>query len=357
VATSEHLGRRSALESRLIYDALRGGFMRIRGTCFLSLAVSALLFFHGPALLAQQANTQQKVALTFDDLPAHGDVPAGLTRAEIARRILATLKAHNVPQAYGFINAGKLEKVPEDKEVLRLWRAAGYPLANHTYTHMDLATNSADAFEANVAADEPMLKQLMATGDWRWFRYPFLREGETPEKHNAVREFLLHDGYNIAQVTLDFEDYAWNGPYARCLAKNDTQGLQWLEDSYMATASEYLDLGVKEATLIFGRKIPHVLLLHIGGFETVMLPRLLDLLKQKGFVIVTLKEAESDAVYKVNPQPLQVWDGTLLDQIMDARKLQYPPHQQKPMDKLAAICGGTAASPPTGASPASQGVR
>ena len=297
------------------------------------LLISGLSF-----LLVSPLSAQPTVALTFDDLPAHGDIPVGLTRAEIARRILATLKAHNVPQVYGFINAGKLEKIPEDKEVLTLWRAAGYPLGNHTYTHMDLGTNSADAFEANVAASEPMLKQLMPQADWHWFRYPFLREGDTAEKHDAVREFLLNEHYKIAQVTLDFEDYAWNGPYARCLAKNDAENLKWLEDSYMATANEYLDLGQKEAKLTFGHDIRHVLLLHIGGFETVMLPRLLDLLQQKGFQFVTLQEAESDAAYKVNPAPLQVWDGTLLDQIMDARKLPYPPHQEKPMAKLQALC-------------------
>jgi peptidoglycan/xylan/chitin deacetylase (PgdA/CDA1 family) len=300
-------------------------------------ALSTILLL-AALLSVQTAVAQTKVALTFDDLPAHGDVPQGLTRTEIARKILAALKAQNVPQAYGFINAGKVEKVPEDKDVLTMWRASGYPLGNHTYTHMDLATNSVDSFEANVAANEPMLKQLMPAGGWRWFRYPFLREGETPEKHNAIREFLLKDGYKIAQVTLDFEDYAWNGPYARCLAKNDTANLKWLEESYMATANEYLDLGQKESQLVFGRNIRHVLLLHIGGFETVMLPRLLDLLKQKGFSVVTLEEAESDPAYEVNPAPLQVWDGTLLDQIMDARKIPYPPHQQKPMTKLAELC-------------------
>jgi peptidoglycan/xylan/chitin deacetylase (PgdA/CDA1 family) len=297
-----------------------------------------VLLFLIVVLSGAAVHAQQKVALTFDDLPAHGDIPLGLTRVEIARRILAALKAHDVAQAYGFINAGKLEKVPDDKEVLRLWRAAGYPLGNHTYTHMDLAANSVDAFEANVAANEPMLKQLMPAGDWHWFRYPYLREGDALEKHSAVREFLLNDGYKIAQVTLDFEDYAWNGPYARCLAKNDADSLKWLEDSYMATASEYLDLGQSEARLIFGRDIPHVLLLHIGGFETVMLPRLLDLLQQKGFAIVTLEEAEADLAYKVHPEPLAVWDGTLLDQIMDARKLESPPHPEKPMDKLKALC-------------------
>ena len=74
----------------------------------------------------------QEVALTFDDLPAHGPLPPGMTRLDVAKSIIATLKAANAPQVYGFINAVKLEQVPEDRAVLEEWRAAGYLLGNHT---------------------------------------------------------------------------------------------------------------------------------------------------------------------------------------------------------------------------------
>ena len=43
----------------------------------------------------------QEVALTFDDLPAHGPLPPGMTRLEVAKSIIATLKAANAPQVYG----------------------------------------------------------------------------------------------------------------------------------------------------------------------------------------------------------------------------------------------------------------
>ena len=48
----------------------------------------------------------QEVALTFDDLPAHGPLPPGVTRLDVAKSIISTLKAANAPQVYGFINAG-----------------------------------------------------------------------------------------------------------------------------------------------------------------------------------------------------------------------------------------------------------
>ena len=38
-----------------------------------------------------------KVALTFDDLPAHGQLPPGETRFDVAKSILGTLKREKLP--------------------------------------------------------------------------------------------------------------------------------------------------------------------------------------------------------------------------------------------------------------------
>ena len=171
----------------------------------------------------------QEVALTFDDLPSHGPLPPGMTRLDVAKSIIATLKAANAPQVYGFINAVKLEQVPEDMAVLKEWRSAGYMLGNHTYSHMSLNDNTVESFEKDIAKNEPVLQSLMGNEDWHWFRYPFLWEGDTLEKRNEVRAYLKDHGYRVAQVTLDFEDYAWNEPYARCVAKNDQKSIEWLK--------------------------------------------------------------------------------------------------------------------------------
>src|SRR5262249_49752567 len=145
-------------------------------------------------------------------------------------------------------------------------------------------------------------------------------------------------GYRVAQVTLDIGDWAWQGPYARCMAKNDSESVKWLVESYMDIANEDINLGRNVARLLFGHDVPHVLLLHIGAFNALMLPRLLALLKEKHFQIVPLAKAESDPVYKVTPEPLSNWDGGLLDQILASRKLELPPHKQRPMQRLAEIC-------------------
>src|SRR4051812_45639409 len=79
-----------------------------------------------------------RIALTFDDLPAHGDLPPDVTRLAVIRSILATLAAHHVPPTYGFVNGAKVKAHPEDGEVLRAWVAAGQPLGNHGYSHLSL---------------------------------------------------------------------------------------------------------------------------------------------------------------------------------------------------------------------------
>ena len=119
----------------------------------------------------------------------------------------------------------------------------------------------------------------------------------------------------MAQVTISFNDYAYNAPYARCAASGDRAGLAFLEQSYLDRAADSLARGREEARRVFGRDIDHVMLLHIGAFQTVMLPRLLDLLREKGFAVISLQEAQADKAYETVPRRPAPRAGTLLDQV------------------------------------------
>ncbi len=281
----------------------------------------------------------QKLAITFDDLPLNGEPPPGVTRVETARNVLAILKKRHVPPVYGFINAEKLEGDADGAEALMLW-AAAEPFGNHTYAHMDLEQNTAEAFEREILEDEPVLELLNggAKDNWHWFRYPYLHEGDTVEKRRVIRAYLKAHGYRIAQVTLDWEDYLWNTAYARCVAKNDTKSIAWLRSSYLSTAAEFLDLGREQAKLIYGHEINYVLLMHLGAFSSTILPDALDLLKKKGFTLVTLEEAESDPAYEGDPDVGLHDAGTMLDQWMQVKQIKYPAHAEKPYKEIENVC-------------------
>jgi peptidoglycan/xylan/chitin deacetylase (PgdA/CDA1 family) len=292
------------------------------------------------ALAISSAAGQQraKVAITVDDLPVHGDLPSTMTRAEIAKRMIEVFKAKGVPGVYGFVNAKNIGGDQEKADVLATWANSGFPLGNHTFSHIDLNTVSAEAFEEEIAMNEAPLRSFLGTGDWHWFRYPYLHEGDTLEKRSAVRKYLSDHGYKIAQVTLDFGDYAWNNPYARCVGKQDTPAIEWLKSSYLSTASSDIALDRKLSVMLFGRDIKHVLLLHIGALDSIMLPDLLDLLKKQGFDFVSLEEAEKDPAYQRDPGAALLHGGTFLEQLTEAEHLNYPPHIDRPIEKLDAIC-------------------
>jgi peptidoglycan-N-acetylglucosamine deacetylase len=288
--------------------------------------------------LAVSVCAAQRVAITFDDLPLNGTLPAGVTRVQIAREAIALLQARHAPPAYGFINAKKLEGNVDAAEALKIW-AASEPFGSHTYSHMDLNQNSAEAFEREIEENEPVLELLaLQNSNWHWLRYPFLREGDTVEKRRAVRMYLQGHGYRIAQVTLDWEDYLWNSTYARCVDKNDAKSIAWLKSSYLSIQSEYLDLGRELANMVYGRDINHVLLLHLGAFSSTILPDALDLMQKKGFTFVTLEEAESDPAYARDPDAGSKYGGTLLEQWMDAKRMKFPPVTEKPHKQLQEIC-------------------
>ena len=284
-----------------------------------------------------ETRTPHEIALTFDDLPVHGPLPQGLTREDIANSIIRALKSANAPPIYGFVNATWLKSDPSTAQVLQLWRDAGFPLGSHTFSHMDPNTNSLEAFEQNILDDEPTLEKYMDGQDWRWLRFPYLHEGETLEKHHAIMDFLKQHNYRVAQITLSFGDYNYNEPYARCLAKNDQQAIEQLKQSYLDGAEEQLTDGPKQAELIYGHDIKHIMLLHIGGFETVMLPKLLDLLQQRGWKLITLPEATSDPAYADDPQ-LPTYGGTFLQQVMRSRHITPPPEIGGSKLNLDAVC-------------------
>lgn len=282
--------------------------------------------------------TAQEISLTFDDLPNHGNLPPGVTREDVARKFVANLKPAGV-EFYGFINAGRAEGDAAQNEVLRIWRDGGFPLASHSFTHMDLHGNTVEDFKRNIDDNEAALEQLMPGQNWKWFRYPYLREGDTLEKRREARAYLKQKGYRTAQVTIDFGDYMWNAPYARCLAEGDEQAVEELKSLYLEAAEESLDGGQELSNMIFGRDMKHTMLLHIGAFTGLMLPDLFELLDDLDFKVITLAEAHTDPAYENDPDVAITRGETFLRQMAMSKKLDYTRHPDESYsDQLGKFC-------------------
>ncbi|HEX3987061.1 MAG TPA: polysaccharide deacetylase family protein [Acidobacteriaceae bacterium] len=278
------------------------------------------------------------VALTFDDLPAAGGLPEGVTRIQILTRLADELRAAHLRGVYGFVNAVDLDDDPDTQGALRVWVAAGMNIGNHTWSHPSLNDVTAAAFEHEIALDERALRQYAVGRDWHWFRYPYLEEGDTLAKRDNVRAWLREHGYRIAEGTLTSQDDDWSDPYNRCLARGDAAGIAWLKQSYLKNAAEFIQLGRQEEQIAFGHEIPNVMLLHATDFTALMLPDLLQLLHKEGFRFASLAKVESNPAYALDPHAGLPGGGPFPNLFMNSRHLQYPPFQPEPVSELNAIC-------------------
>jgi peptidoglycan-N-acetylglucosamine deacetylase len=265
-----------------------------------------------------------QIAITFDDLPSHGPLPPGLTRTDVVRRIIEALQDRKAPPVYGFLNASALKWDASGAEALNAWRDAGNLLGNHGYSHLDANAVSAEAFEADILANEPELEKAMAGADWHWMRLPFLRTGDTPEKRSQIAAFLDQHHYRLADETVTFNDYEYNPVYVRCLAKNDQDSIAWLKTHFLIAADNALSAGRIQAEAAFGRDIKHVFLLHIGAFDALMFPALLDMLKLKHFTLIALPEAASDPAFAAYGKVETPWGGVLQQRALEAQHLALP---------------------------------
>jgi peptidoglycan/xylan/chitin deacetylase (PgdA/CDA1 family) len=294
----------------------------------------------GPAVVAAATLGPVELAITFDDLPAHGPAVPGLSRLQLHQQILAALARHGVPQAYGFVNAGPVAADPALLEPLQAWVAAGQPLGNHTFGHESLESLPLPQWLEGIDRDEPLLRQLQPGPEARWrvFRFPFLERGRTLEERAAIRDHLQKLGYRIAEVTDDFSDWAFNEPFSRCLAKGDAAALEQLRQAFLHQAQVELAFSDGFLRRLFGRPVPHVLLLHAGAHTALRLDELLTLYQRAGVRFVPLDRALADPVYALDPQVAPARGDTLLGELADERGLLLLPWPQLPEKALEKLC-------------------
>jgi peptidoglycan/xylan/chitin deacetylase (PgdA/CDA1 family) len=302
---------------------------------------TAALFALGVGVLSAQtattARTPLQIAFTFDDLPAHGPLPPGMARPAVVKSILATLKRENMPPIYGFVNGFRVAQYPYQIHILQAWRAAGNPLGNHTWSHPEFDKLTVAQFEANILRNEPLLRKVSPDSDWHWFRFPYLEEGNTIEKREQLRAWLSQRGYRIAEVSMDFQDYDWNEPYARCAAKHDDAAIKSLHDSYLAAADESIRVYREIAQTLYRRDVPYVLLMHVGAFDAHMLAELIALFRSRGFSFVSLQQAIADPIYSFDPKVTSPGGNTFNEMVAQSRNVNIP-YMTDRSKELDAMC-------------------
>ncbi|MBI1754273.1 MAG: polysaccharide deacetylase family protein [Acidobacteria bacterium] len=242
----------------------------------------------------------QSVAFTFDDGPRLAATPR-LSPAERNKALLAALDKHHLKAAL-FVTLNNGADRPEGLAFARAWGEAGHAIANHTTTHPDLNAKNITLkqYEEDVLACDRVIRPL--PGFRPWFRFTFLREGDTPEKRDGMKAFLKERGFLNAYVSLDTSDWRLDGALAEVLSKQPDADLKPIRAAYLAhlrqRAEAYRDLSRR----IFGRDIPQVLLLHHNLINALFLEDAIQQFKNMGWTFTTPEAAYQDFAYSLVPQ-------------------------------------------------------
>jgi peptidoglycan/xylan/chitin deacetylase (PgdA/CDA1 family) len=242
---------------------------------------------------------QRSVAMTFDDLPVAATSDPSEVRY-INNSILDALDRYHAP-AIGFVIESRVQQIGESqgKALLDQWAKRGYDLGNHSLSHVDMNNLTVEEIEHEIVAGEgAFVAALAGVGKSpRYFRFPENHTGNTQEKHDVIAAFLAQRGYTVAVCTIDNEDYVFDGVYLKTLKNKDEISAARLRADYLAYTSTEIDYYTGLHKQIFGREIPHVMLLHANRLNADVIDSLLKLFEQKRYHFVTLSTALSDPAY------------------------------------------------------------
>jgi peptidoglycan/xylan/chitin deacetylase (PgdA/CDA1 family) len=163
-----------------------------------------------------------QVAITMDDFTWSANT-VRLTGDERNRAILAALQALSLKAAL-FVRASNIEAY-QGKALLKSWDTAGHLIANHTYSHWSYndPQMTSTAFEQDILRAERLLKDFPRFR--KLFRFPFLKEGDTAAKRDAMRSFLAAHGYRTGHVTIDTSDWVVDDRLRKRLTKDPAADL------------------------------------------------------------------------------------------------------------------------------------
>lgn len=262
---------------------------------------------------------KKQVCFSFDDLPlvSYGERDTCFQKG-LMSKLIYSLKKNKVP-AIGFVNESKLyEKDRINRfqvELLRSWISNGLDLGNHTFGHPDYNSTSFEDFTSDILKGEINTKKIVASSGKRvkYFRHPFLHVGNTKAKADSLKNFLLNQGYTEAPVSIDNEDYLFALAYHRANMGKDTTLKKKIGKDYICYMEKKLNYYEKQANILFGRNIKHILLLHASYLNSDYADALIALFMKNNYDFISLEKALEDQAYKTEITIYGNWGISWLD--------------------------------------------
>ena len=283
------------------------------------------------------APTKPQVAITMDDFGLFG--ASDEEQVGNSRAILDALRKHSNLKAAAFICGLRVDN-PAGKRIVQMWNDEDHLLANHTYSHWEYHERNVDEFARDIQRCEDLLKDYPRFT--KLFRFPYLKEGNTPERRDKLRAILKARGYKNGHVTIDASDWYVDSRLRERLKSNPNADLngyrQFYLDHIWERANYYDDLSHK----VLGRSVKHTLLIHHNLLNKLFLDALLAMFERKGWQLINAGEAFADPVFNAEPESLPAGESLIRALAKESKKferlLRYPgedgEYEKAAMDRL-----------------------
>jgi uncharacterized protein (TIGR02246 family) len=268
-----------------------------------------------PLLLLVSPPPARPVLVTIDDLPVAADRlhPEAAERARLTGDLLKVLAQHHV-KAVAFVE-GKNIHGPADETLLGRWVEAGHELGNHTDSHPSLTGSTAEAWIADAERERAALGAWLAQRAQvpRFFRYPFLEEGDTPAKRDAVRAYLARTHQRAVPVTVDTQDWSFETSWVEARRAGDRAALTRIGEDYRAALRLAFTSQEARGDALLGRTAPDILLVHANEVGAAQWDALFGWLESTGHRFATADEVLADPAFAeessyVGPNGFGLWD-------------------------------------------------
>jgi peptidoglycan-N-acetylglucosamine deacetylase len=260
----------------------------------------------------------QRVALTFDDGldPAKQPAAFAWNGALLAHLRQARVHAMIFP---ALVRIGGQPGI----DLVRAWGEEGHAVGNHTASHRSLSS-SRTALPDFIADVEGAHAALAAIPGFRpMLRFPFLKEGDTPQKRDGMRNWMRSNGYQSAPVSIDSSDWFYDQALHGLGSEASAATLKRAYVEHLLDRAAYYDALARRVT---GRSPVHVLLLHTNRINAEALPAVIAAFRERGWDIVAPSVAFADPLYAVQPRSLPAGESIVWALARDAgiEGLRFP---------------------------------
>jgi peptidoglycan/xylan/chitin deacetylase (PgdA/CDA1 family)/ketosteroid isomerase-like protein len=287
---------------------------------------SSLLILLGASLAfsAGAFAAPRPIAVTVDDLPiALGSLHRDPSeRKRITLGLLATLARHDI-QAVGLVTWRNVID-ENDIALLEMWLDAGHELGNHSYSHNDYTRTASEEFIADVERGREQVARLLEARDkqLRFFRFPMLHEGETPEKLEAMRGYLMSSGQRNLPVTIDNADASFARPWVEAGAAGDEAARIAIGEEFQASLRLAVRHHERTSDRLFDGAVPQILLLHANEIGTVEWDPLFTWLVASGHRFAAIDDVLTHPAFDIDPAFVSPKGYSLWDRIASQRETE-----------------------------------